>query len=898
MPLSPGDKLGHYEILAPLGAGGMGEVYKARDTQLKRHVAIKVLPNAMAHDPERLARFDREAKILAALNHPTIAVIYGLVESEGHSALVMELVPGDTLGSRIKRGLMSPQEACKVARQIAGALEAAHEKGVVHRDVKPGNVMITPAGLVKVLDFGLAAVSQPSAPTDPNSSPTLAMACTVAGTIMGTAAYMSPEQAEGLPVDKRADIWSFGVVLWEMLTGKRLFQGQTLSRTLADVLRMEIDFTKLPQEVPTAMRDLLSRCLERDVNTRLRDIGEARIALDRVLDRAPTDESEDHPVSRRRTVLPWVAAAVLALIAAFASWTAWSSTRAPERPMLRLRVDLGENARISGLTTPAIAPDGTCLVFLSVDATGKRQLATLRLDQSQPTLLPGTENATGPFFSPDSQWIGFEAEGKLKKVPVQGGSVITLCDAPGLRGAAWGDGGYIIATLGSNPGYGLSRVPETGGTPQPLTKPEQTGEATHRWPQILPGGKSVLFTGNAITGNYEGASIQVLSLETGKWKVVQPRGYYGRYLPGGYLVFVREGTLYGVPFDLDRLEVAGTPAPLLEDVAGFPVLGNGGFDFASNGTFVYLPEVAGATASPLAWLDATGKTQPLPVAGSYTSLRLSPDGKQLAAIVSHRPELQVFDLTRGAAMRRQSIAAQGIRAVTWAPDGNHIVLTSLSSAGYTLQWIRADGAGEIQELLTSKSELRGASISRDGRVIYAQASAGTEFDLWMLPLDLSDPEHPKPGKKELFLGSPAWEDQPSISPDGRWVAFESNKLGTFEVYVRPASAEPSSPVQWQVSSGGGSYPVWSRGGSDLFYVANRGIMTVHYSLNSPSFVVDPPRPWSSTPLGSSQFDIAPDGKRLLVALPVQTNGQQTDSAHIVFLLNFFDEVRRRMPVRR
>jgi predicted Ser/Thr protein kinase len=485
MPLASGTRLGSYEILAPIGAGGMGEVYRAKDAKLDREVAIKVLPAALAQDPERLARFEREAKVLAALNHPNIAQIYGLEQR----ALVMELVEGETL-----KGPLPIETALNYAKQIADALEAAHEKGVTHRDLKPANIMITPAGVVKVLDFGLATVTQPSAASegDPANSPTLTMRATQAGMIMGTAAYMSPEQASGKPVDRRADIWSFGVVLFELLTGRQLFgEGETISHTLADVLRGPIDFDKLPKGTPRSIRDLLRRCLDRDVKNRLQWIGEARVAIDNA-GKEPEVPAAAVPEPRRRMLAWAIAASTMALIAAVALFGWWRATRPVAHPFMYLSVDLGQDAMLGGAGTARgaliLSPDSTRLVYRS-----RGGLSTRLLDQPKATPLAGTEGADDPFFSPDGQWIGFFANGKLKKISVQGGAAVTLCDAPNEHGGNWGEDGKIVFV--SNPRTGLSRVSEAGGTPQPLTQlDQQKGETTHRDPQILPGGQAVLFT--------------------------------------------------------------------------------------------------------------------------------------------------------------------------------------------------------------------------------------------------------------------------------------------------------------------------------------------------------------------------------------------------------------------
>ncbi|HVH29095.1 MAG TPA: protein kinase [Vicinamibacterales bacterium] len=704
MALSPGTRLGPYEIVAPLGAGGMGEIYRARDTQLEREVAVKVLPPAFASDPERLARFDREAKVLAALNHPNIAIVHGLVESGGQRALVMELVPGETLASMIARGPLAAKEVYKIARQIAEALEAAHDRGVVHRDLKPGNVMVSPAGLVKVLDFGLAAMVQtaPAASGDLSNSPTLTVAGTFAGTILGTASYMSPEQAEGLPVDKRADIWSYGVVLWEMLTGKRLFEGPSLSRTLADVLRMPIEFTKLPAATPKPIRTLLERCLDRETKTRLRDIGEARIVLDRVIAGVAPEERLPRPVGPAPKWTPWAVAVLALAVAAAAGWSRWSAERPLDRPLTRLSVDLGPDAVRGPRITAVLSPDGTRLVFTGRGTVLPRQLFTRRLDQAVATPLAGTEvggTLSTPFFSPDGEWIGFLAAGVVRKVAVQGGSAVTIGESPGLMGASWGDDGNII--LGST--AGLIRLPSAGGAAQPL----KAKAGLEIFPQVLLGARAVLFNAapSSVT-SLEDLSIDVLVFETGETKTLLNGGYWPRYLPTsgttGDLLYMHEGTLFGVAFDPARLEIRGTPVPLLDDVAASTTAnsgadGGGQFAFSQTGTFIYLSGTVENAAYPMMWLDAAGKTTPFVArAGTYEVPRLSPDGTRLAytATESKGTDVWVYDVGRDTPTQLTftgSVAGE----LAWAPDSKHVVFRDASA----LWWIRADGSGDPLKLL-------------------------------------------------------------------------------------------------------------------------------------------------------------------------------------------------------
>jgi Tol biopolymer transport system component len=937
MPLVAGTRLGPYEIIAPLGAGGMGEVYRARDTKLGRDVALKVLPDALARDQERLARFEREAKVLASLNHPNIAQIYGVEDSGDVRALVMELVPGATLGDRIKTGALPLSDALVVAKQIADALEAAHDRGVIHRDLKPANVMHTPDGVVKVLDFGLAAVALVSSPNaaDPMNSPTLTMHATQAGMIMGTAAYMSPEQAAGKPVDKRADIWSFGVVVWEMLCGRHLFGGETVSHTLADVLRGPIDFDKLPKETPRAIRDLLRRCLDRDVKNRLRDIGEARVVIGRYLADPGSGSEADVGVGRgpggpphKRWVWPMVAGvATLALIVA--GVLLYNATRpAPLRPLIRANIDLDDNTPLarggggSAGNMLAVSPDGARLALTLRSADGKLRLYTRLLNQSEVTPLAGTENASFPFFSPAGDWIGFLADNKLKKIAVEGGAAVTLCDAPNLRGASWGDDGNIIAAL--NTGGALSRVPSEGGTPVPVTK-LNSGEVTHRWPQVLPGSQAVLFTASTHTGREDDGNIEVISLKTGERKTVQRGGFSPRYLAtssgagpagAGHLIYLHQSTLFAVPFDPGRLAATGSPAPILEDVSSTSTAG-GDFAFAGSphesGTFVYLSGKGQLGGYSISWVDRSGKTQLLhaPI-DLYSTPRFSPDGKRLAfSIVNGQSDdIWVKDLDRDTPSRLSFLPGQN-RFPVWTPDGKNIVFQSTNPAAPGMYWIRSDGSGEAQRLTDGKHQEAPNSFSPDGkRLAFYELGNGTSMDIFTAPVEgdpgrgatLSGAAGVRLGKAELFVGTPFLEVLPAFSPDGRWLAYQSNESGTFEVYVRPF---PGPGGRWQISTGGGLFPVWSRDGRELlFETMDQRVMAVSYTVihqtGGDSFAAGKPQVWTEVRLRSlatpSNYDLAPDGKRLAAMLPDDASGDKPHT-HLTFLLNFFDELRRRAPAK-
>ncbi len=902
MLLAPGERLGLFEILAPIGSGGMGEVYRARDTKLKRDVALKVLPEAFARDPDRMARFQREAEVLASLNHPNIAHIYG-VEDRG---LVMELVEGETLPCPLP-----VETALNYARQVAEALEYAHEHGVIHRDLKPANIKVTADGVVKVLDFGLAkAIEEPgSASHDPadSPSPTLTLGHTQVGVIMGTAAYMAPEQAAGAKVDRRADIWSFGAVLYEMLSGKRAFGGDSVADTLATVMKLDPDWTALPRDAPPSIHTLVRRCLAKDRKQRLQAIGEARIVLESPnVGQAPGLPTPTAPLQSR---LGWVAAAAAVFALAALAFIHFREPPPPApQPMMRFSADLGPDAVAGPRITAAISPDGQRLAFVARGVGGREQLATRLLNQAIPTLLTGTDNATDPFFSPDGRWIGFFADGKMKKISVEGGAAVTLSNVENARGASWGEDGNIIVTLGPATGIGLSRVPDAGGAPQTLTKPLlEKGEVSHRWPQILPGGQNVLFTSSAVNGVYDDGFIEVLSLKTGQWKVVQKGGYFGRYVPAsnrsGYLVYVHQATLFGVPFDPGRLEVRGTPVPLLEDVAGEQTMAGGQLDFSRNGTLVYLSGKGTGQNWPVVWLDSAGKTQSLyATPGNYVSPRFSPDGKRLA-LSPGTNDIQVYDLQRDT-MTRLTFKTLNNTYPVWTPDGKHIVFRAQSGTGLSLQWIRSDGGGEAQPLLESKTELRPHSFSPDGkRLAFAENNAETGFDTWTLPLDLKDPEHPMPGKPDVFLKTPFLEYEPAFSPDGRWIAYQSSESGLNQIYVR---AFPGPGGQWLISGSNsgplGIHPIWSRNGRELFYetpLDNR-IMVVTYSAKGDTFAAEKPRLWSDTRILEPNnifwnLDLGPDGKRFAV-FPRPQADEQKGSVHVTVLLNFLDELRRKVPV--
>jgi serine/threonine-protein kinase len=869
--LKAGQRLGPYEILATIGAGGMGEVYKARDTRLKRDVAIKICAAQFSE------RFEREARVIASLNHPNICQLYDV----GPNYLVMELVEGANLS-----GPLPIETTLNYARQIAEALEAAHEKGIVHRDLKPANVKITPAGVVKVLDFGLAkAIEQPAATSDPSNSPTLTMSATRAGVIVGTAAYMSPEQARGAVVDKRADIWAFGCVLYEMLTGRQAFHGDTTSDILAAVLKEEPDWSRIQAKA----QPLLRRCLVKDPKRRLRDIGDAMPLLE--------GASEVSPERR-----PWVwitASAALATALAITLGVSWlhANRVEPLHPLARLSVDLPPDITVSMRSSPplALSPDGGRIAVIEQDAVHKQRLATRRLDQSEFAPLSGTEGADKPFFSPDGQWIGFFADGKLKKIAVQGGVPVTLCDAPSVWDASWGDDGKIII-IPTYVGGGLLRIPSTGGAPAPVAKlnPE-TGER-HVSPQVLPGSQAVLFGASA--GSFDDGNIDIFSFKTGERKTVLRGGFFGRYLPSGHLVYMRQNTLFAAPFDLSRLSVTGAAQPVLEDVSTLSRFGHANFAFSQNGTVVYV-STAGEFPWSIFWLGSTGHTEPFQLPpGFYWTPRVSPDGSRLAFGMSNTPgggaDLWVHDLKRGATSRLTSRPGWNYWPV-WTPNSKNIVFASVGSATRGLYWVRADGSGEAQRLMDVQA--LPFSFSPDGKRLAYEESSITAAPIWTAPVE-GDPDHPRLGKAEPFLRTPFINTTGAFSPDGRWLAYSSNETGTREVYVR---SFPRPGSKSQISTGGGMIPTWSRNGRELFFYSplDRRIRVADYAVKGDSFMAGKPRVWSQKSLMiarvGSTFDLAPDGKRFAVALYPDGTSEPKPITHLTALLNFFDELRRRAP---
>ncbi len=877
MPLSAGDKLGPYEILSALGKGGMGEVYRAHDPRLRRDVAIKVSAERFSE------RFDREARAIASLNHPNICTLHDV----GPNYLVMELVEGEN-----PKGPLPLETVLDYARQIADALQAAHDKGITHRDLKPGNIMIKPDGTVKVLDFGLAKLNRDREGADAavgENSPTISMGMTQAGVILGTAAYMAPEQARGKAVDRRADIWAFGVVLYEMLTGERLFKGDDLSETLASVIKEAPNL----DQVPVQVQRLLRSCLEKDPKQRLQAIGDWRLLLD-------VEQAIGLPV-RAEGPLHWVWPAVAALAAlalAAISFIHFRETPA-ERPLVRLDVDLGADVSLVPVTiiagipgsSVAMSPDGTRLVYASGNPS---KLFTRRLDQPRATELPGTQGAYAPFFSPDGQWIGFRDGAKVSKISVEGGAVVPLVNVANFFGASWGEDGRILLADGVQ--KGLVRIPDAGGQPETVEGLAK-GEAALAFPQILPGGKAILFSAYTAL-NPDASSIEVMTLADHHRKKVSRGGTYPRYLSSGHLVYINKATLFAVPFDLEKLETRGTALPIVDNVAFNSVLGTAQVSFSRSGTLVYRRSSGDAGLLTVAWLDSAGKTQPLLAKpGNYGRPSLSPDGQRLALEMTEGSgtDIWVYDWQRDTPTRLTFTGNN--QGPLWSPDGRYVAFRTV---GEGMSVTRSDGAGKPQPLTQSKNAQFPWSFTADGkRMAFMEQDPKTSMDLWTVPIE-SDGAGLRAGKPEVFLQTPASEQYPVFSPDGRWMAYASSESGTTQVYVR---AFPDNGGRWQISNSSGGYPMWSRNGRELFFEAlDSRIMVAAYTVKGDSFVADKPRMWSEKQLVVSQnasknIDLAPDGKRVAALMPAtEAKGSQEAQNHVVFLENFFDELRRKVPL--
>ena len=887
MALKVGTRLGPYEVLAPIGVGGMGEVYRARDTKLGRDVALKVLPDAFARDKARVDRFRREAKILASLNHPNIAGIYGLEESDGVSAIVLELVEGPTLAERIAEGPISWEEALAIFRQIAEALEAAHEQGIVHRDLKPANVKVREDGTVKVLDFGLAKglAGSDLLAADASQSPTLTKD-TALGVIVGTASYMSPEQARGKSVDKRSDNWAFGCCLYEALTGKKAFDGDSVTDILAAVVHHSPDWSALPVTTPSRVQELLRRMLERDVKQRLRDIGDGRIEMN-----AAVAEPVGVPTASRDTVsiLPLFAAALLgAFLAGVTLWMSRPSSDPTGVPM-HLAVTLPPDQVIAetdagwftGENPIALSPDSSGLVYAARHA-GTTRLYLRSWDEAEARAIPGTEGAQAPFFSPDGESLGFFARGELRKVSLEGGgSPFTICAVLFARSAAsWGADDTIV--FASSLISGLTRVPASGGELQTLTTPNvENGEFSHLAPDILPDGTNILYT-IAATG---GSSVAVFSIETGESRVLLPRAAGAKYVSTGHLVYANARGLWGVGFDVARLEVTGAPVSILEGVLALGSVGvtHAAFAISETGLLAYVPRGTGVNDVPV-WVDREGNASFLTEdRGFFVHARLSPDGERLA-VARQDDEAQwdiwIYDTARGTRIRLTTTGSNFDSA--WKPDGARIFFNSTRD-GQGIYSRTPDGSGGAQAFLRSNSSyLNLGSWSPDGTTLaFVQTDpVATGADIWTVREDGD-------GIASPLLATEFDEIAPEFSPDGRSLAYVSNESGRNEVYV---VEYPSLESKTTMSFGGGVEPAWSPTGTELFYRNGNQMLAADVaSSDKPRVLFD--RPYRLSPFPIAGYDVAPDGRRFVM----MSIDESADARQINVVVNWFEDLKRLVP---
>ena len=820
-----GQIVAHYRIVEKIGEGGMGVVYRAQDTRLNRDVAIKSLPDIFAADPSRLARFEREAKILATLNHPNIASVYGLEESDGKRFLVMELVEGKTLAQRLLKGPLPVEEALQVCCQIAEGLEAAHEKGIIHRDLKPGNVMVTTEGKVKILDFGLSkALAGESQSVKTSHSPTNSEALTRAGTILGTAAYISPEQAKGKPVDKRADIWAYGCVLFECLTGKRVFEGETITETLAAILKGEPDWRTLPDDTPRKVKDLIHQCLQKDANERLHDIADARIEIREAVGQVFIPEAGGG-ISHASKQWLYGAVGGSLVIVVLMGFGLWRVFRPPPIAQITSYIKLEKGYRLGETwdqirpwcTAMAIAGDGRRIIYsaMAQDAarTDRSIIFVREVGQLEARRINGTDGARGPFLSPDDRWVGFWANGKLMKMPIEGGIPAPLCEIPAPFGACWSEDGRIAFAPGGS--TGLSVVPAAGGKPEELTKPDRDkGEYSHRLPYWLPGGKGLLFT---IMGHAKDPkpNLALVELKSKTSRVLIEDAADPRLTITGHLLFARRGSVMAVQFDADKMQLVGQPVPVITDVmqslntlSSFDHIGAAQFSISGSGSLVYSPGgIEPDKLDSLVWVDHSGKSTEVTAAkGRYHCPRLSPDGKRITYQTHQKNDVWIHDIMAGTAI---PLTTDGLASwPIWRPGGAEVTFTRLVSGGRrSIYQARADGTGKLEQLTTSENPQLPGSWSPDGKVLaFTESTPATLSDILLF--------RPEDGSVKPFLSGKFNEGYPEFSPDGRFLAFTSNESGREQVYVTPFPGPgPKVPVTIE----GGWQPFWARSGKQIFF---------------------------------------------------------------------------------
>ena len=895
MSLTPGVKLRPYEILAPIGAGGMGEVYRAQDTRLERTVAIKVLPSHVASNPDVRARFEREARAVSSLNHPHICTLHDIGHQDGIDFIVMEHIEGETLSARIGKGALPLDQALQYGIGIADALDKAHRQGVVHRDLKPGNIMLTKSG-AKLLDFGLAKLEVAGSGPDLSALPTEQKSLTQPGAILGTFQYMAPEQLEGNEADARTDIFAFGSVLYEMVTGRRAFEGKSQASLIAAILEREPPaMSTLQTMTPPVLDHVVRMCLAKDPDERWQSASDVMRQLKWVTG-AGSAEAVVSPGQTQSRLVPVLAIGmvVAALVAGLGVWALMRST--PE-PTLRLSINLPHGTPMTGpfgtAGTLALSPDGSRLAYVG-ETGGARLLYVRSLDQLDFTPLAGTENALYPFFSPDGEWIGFfEIQaGTLKKISVRGGPAMTLCEAPFPGGASWGTQNTIVFASGGD----LFRVPATGGASEVLTTPDSTkDERAHRWPEVLPDGKGALFSIQS-TSSLEPKGIAAVSLESGKYHTVLEYGYFPHYAQSGHLLFFEGGTLMAAPFDLEDLETRSAPTPVLEGISAAPRWGSGSISLSRDGSLAYLP--ARGSHTRLVWVDREGReVEPLveePLENPR-GIRLSPDGRRLAIVTGlgdpEAGDLWVFYLDNRPPTRL-TFDGTNDRPV-WILDGASLAFASGRTGSRELHWIPADGSRlEPEQLLTNDLGKWPRAWSHETKeLLFDQLNPGTIADVMAVRLD---------GKREprVVIQTAGAEGLSRLSSDGRWLAYVSNLTGRFEVLVQPFPG-PGAPVR--VSTNGGVEPIWGPKDQELYYIeaASNSVMAVKVSTE-PTFTFGPPEVlFEGTYLHDYDFaaptyDVAPDGRFLMIK-PV--TGEDSERTELIVVLNWFEELERLVPTK-
>ena len=893
MALTAGTKLGPYEILATLGAGGMGEVYRARDTRLDRSVAIKILPAHLSQNAEAKERFDREARSISSLSHPNICHLYDVGQQDGASYLVMEYLEGETLADRLCKGPLSLEQVLKTGAEICEGLEKAHCSGVVHRDLKPSNIMLTKTG-AKLMDFGLAkpAAAAIGAGSSSASLATMAQPLTAEGTIVGTFQYMSPEQVEGRDADVRSDIFSLGAVLYEMITGKRAFEGKTTASTIAAILAAEPKpISTIQPRLPSVLERVVKACLEKDPDDRMQTAHDVRLQLKWIpeggsqVTSLPTAEVKGIRAFGRQGLI--FSLGTLLLGAVIASLATWNLKSAPPPPVSRFTVTLPPGQQLAGLENgPAVAlsPDGIHLAYVARQGVAQ-QLYLRAMDSLEARPIPGTEGATEPFFSPDGQWLGFFASGNLKKVLVSGGAALTLGDVSQPRGASLGSQGTIA--FAPSAASTLQQVPDAGGTPQALTRLAK-GENSHRWPEFLPGGRAVLFSAAMTSSTWVNPQVAVHSVATGERRNLVQLGTQPRYALSGHLVYAHGGTLMAVPFDPRLLELTGAAVPVVEGVLQSAISGAAHYSLSATGSLVYIPGSIQADQRRLVWVTRNGAEQPIAApARAYRIPRLSPDARRVVvAIDDEGAQTWLYDLPRET-LTRLTFGGTVNQAPVWAPDGKRVAFQSNKEGPLNVFSQLADGSGGLERLTTSEYSPAPNTWSSDGQLLaFIDVNPTTGWDIWVLRLN--------DRKAQPFLQTAFNESAPRFSPDGHWLAYVSDESGHWEIYVQPY---PVPGGKWQISADGGMEPVWNPNGRELFYRSGRKMMAVEITTK-PGFAAGKPRvlfegDYLPTPLAFPNFDVSPDGQRFLMLKPSEQETAALTQINVV--LNWFEELKRRVP---